>query len=240
MPGPGKPPAEWERAWLEANRECLALMVEATRRPVSDDPRPVRARYGERPSSYCWELREPLLGAARVAQAEGRLDEAMEYYLAIFRLSLHNAMYHGDFLGSGSFLYSDLCVWVASPGQTAQRVATMLREVTRIIERSPPIKAMIAVKYQVARDLIDGNPAAMDYANLDAKDRMVISLWNSWLPWERERARRILVDVSVKELERCYRLEGDAEKGSPIRVESPDRRFGRAPLRLGPAALRAA
>ena len=61
LPGPGKPPTEWELAWLKANRECLALTVEATRRPVSDDPRPIRpGDRGNLPLHY-WHLWEPLL-----------------------------------------------------------------------------------------------------------------------------------------------------------------------------------
>ena len=114
----------------------------------------------------------------------------------------------------------------------------MLREVTKTIGRPPSVTREIAAEYQLVRDLIDGNPAAMDRANLGPEDRMVIALWNRWLPWERKRAQWILANVTQSALWRWSQREVDAARGAPIPTENAtSRRFVRAPIRLGPTAL---
>ena len=212
------PPRAWELAWLKANRECLTLTLEASRRPVSDDPRPIRGQYRSGVSPKYWSLPYLLTDAARVAQVEGRLDEAMEYYLAAFRVSRHEAVYHSGHLGVGRYLYDDLCVWAARPGQTAQRVATMFREVCKATDHPPSRTGEISAEYYYVRDLIDGDPAALSRVRLAPRHVTLIALWNRWLPWERERALRLLAHLTAARLERRQEVERLAAPREPVDI----------------------
>jgi hypothetical protein len=170
------------------------------------------------PSSLGQGLDALLSVAARSAQAQGKLDEAMDDYLAELRLARRDAVYHGFYMDFGwSGDEQRLRAWAAAPGQTAERVATMLREVTKLTE--PPVSRTLDLVsyYQHVRDLIDGNATAMASERLYPADVTFITLWNRWLPWERERALRVLDWFTYDDLTACRQLE-DAlarSEGSP-------------------------
>jgi len=201
---------EREDAYVKGNEETIALVLAATRRPLGDISCPPRLEYSPRDHRILASL---LLAAARKEQREGRLDQAMERYLATLRLVRYMGYYTPDRFLFGfeeRCVYKDVLKWVVAPGQTSERVAALLRQLEELLPTLAPSCNGLKAQYILARGLIELDPAALQAAELDPREVFWLAFSARWLPWEQTRARRLLYYTMDKEVAYCLAVEGHA------------------------------
>jgi hypothetical protein len=164
-------------------------------------------------------LKDLLMSAARHDQRNGRLDQAMERYLAALRVARYMGYYTRDW---GTWwtelaLYRELQSWVALPSQTSERVAAMLRQLEELIPTLPPRSNVLKSQYVLARDLIDLNPDALQTVKLSPRAVFWIAFSTRWLPWEKTRALRIVDYKMASELAYCGAVDGNVAEWEPLR-----------------------
>jgi len=219
-----------EDAWAKANEESIAILLAATARPLGDVRCPPRLDYLRQPKPHDATLNHLLVASARLAQREGRLDDAMQRYLAALRLWRYARCYDCIRAGSGDWpefsVYEELPKWALLPGQTPGRIAAMLKELGQLIPTFPSRANAIKAEYVLARDVIDQDPDALQAIKLRPQDVFLMSLCARWYPWEVARARRVLDVVTDAELAYCRALEFDLSEGHLVPVQAyPDMRW---------------
>ncbi len=192
-PKPWKPsPAEVK--WVNANQEVIPLLVKASKgaqfvfTPSSliDDP--------SNPMNDAWkvlQMAELLSLNAQILESEGKLDDAIEQYLSIVRISkqLHSGVkcYNG-LSGSGGadtlelHVYYHLLTWGAHSGQSPERIKKAIGELEKITADMPAGAAKVKFDYLSDRQML------LDYFKGFPKENIpaMTKLWLH-LPWERAR-----------------------------------------------------
>jgi len=197
-------------AWVQANRETIARLLAATQRPLGDVGHPPRRRYSPAPTPDFFAPTYLLRTAAHVAQREARLDQAMEYYLAMLRLARYEGYYFPSLFGNDwteILAYQEIQKWSVLPGQTPARIASLLAQLEKLIPTFPSRCNALKAQYVLARDLIRLDPNAVQAVRLDSTDVFWMSLCNRWFPWEQTRALRFLDTLISRELWYCQAME---------------------------------
>jgi ABC-type transport system involved in multi-copper enzyme maturation permease subunit len=180
----GNTPAD-ESARRTAEEQAVALALEASRRPLP-------GFYASAPDATPQpaaeiHLAELVLASAEPLQAEGKLDAALDRYVAAVRIAYHAGQRSRDF-ALGNELEIRACErlrqWAAQPGQKPQRVHEALRT---IVEqwRDPP-SCCDTLKHIYLRDL-----RVLKGDREDTKRYGPNYLVFKWFPWERARAVRL-------------------------------------------------
>ena len=210
-------------AWLEANREALALTLEATRRE-SCDAFPHGAMIGR------WLERARNLGSLVIAsgqalQRDDKLDVALERYLAALRLANHfrqrtELPWDADLVERKA--REMLLAWAGDSRQTPQLLGKALDEFTQVASQLPSRTDAHKCGYlRLAPVLSGGLEEWIDQFGARREGRLL--LWSmvalQMLPWERERARRALNLVTNQELSMLREYEEKIRRGEPL----PDR-----------------
>lgn len=215
--------AAQEDAWVRANQAAIARLMTATRQPLGDVGCPPRPSYSPEPLPSYGQFAHLLLAAARLAQREANLDQAMECYLATLRLARYAGYYSRYQLLCFSYyylhqslssiesielsVYDGLRNWSALPGQRPERVTAVLKDLGELIPTFPSQSNALKVQYIVARDLIQLDPAAVQAVGLDPNDVFLMDLCDRWFSWERTRAQRFLDITTAGEIAYCQAME---------------------------------
>lgn len=228
---PVKPLTEKELAEIKAVRPALEMAMEASKRPECDfyADFPHRGMYSQNTSSHAEWLIRPMIFQARQFQSEGKLDDALDYYLAALRmkkqLDFRNP-YSSWYGGESSSVYECLPGWAAAPGQTPDRIARALKE----LQKLPP--SIDAISYAIEgnclsdRGILLDDPKFIDSVESDINSRSnqhykeqisQFELWKRFLPWERYRALRMLKEITRSNLQQvasvAHKLENNERVG---------------------------
>ncbi len=199
--------------YVQANEPAIALMLQASRREACDffDPRRL-----ESPPYFRGSL---LVDSGRVLQAEGKLDEALERYLAALRFSAHlrrRTMWPQGADRVETYVYEQLGRWAAHPQQTGQRIRKALAGLEQITANLPSPSDAIKWEYLWMQRIIAADPSALAAADMKPNDVSLMTLWARWLPWEQARARRLLNRIAARDLRRFQGIERAAVEGRRI------------------------
>jgi hypothetical protein len=180
--------------WLDAKHETIALGLKASRGKIFN---PRGAMPGP---NWIFAIAGYMTENATKLETEGRLDEALENYLAAIRISkqyrdwceiwMWSPNYSADALERD--VYARLAVWASRPKQTKQRILAardQLEQLTSHISLAHDIRQ----QYFVLRHIIEGDLtviSAFDHGKFPLLP-MPVQIWMR-LPWERERALRLL------------------------------------------------
>jgi hypothetical protein len=173
-------------AWIGANQKAMELALLASRGPLVHPIDDVPNLSG---------LQVLLMKSAAKLEEEGKLDAALAQYLASIRISIQ--FHRCNLSDRYSFnryqhelqTYAGLASWAARPHQTPARIVAALRqfeEATKHASVVDPIK----LEYVRLRTILEGGPWPSG----------PLALWLS-LPWERERALRLLNFQVFRDLE---------------------------------------
>ncbi len=205
-----------ETAWLEANREAVATVLEASRRSdcdFFDVPNPF-----DLPRQVV-RLAKLLFLSGRQLESENNLDAALERYLSTLRVAGHlrrRATLSGNADAVELWVQEYLPYWAARPGQTPERVLAAVRRTDDVLAASPPRSDCVKSHYLLARAYLDGDPQAMAHFIPDERDRLFAQATIRCLSWERTRTLRVLNVWTADAMEVCTRAETSAASGGRI------------------------
>jgi len=201
---PGSPLTEAEIAWLEENEAAIRLTLDATRRMACDFYDPTDKVFDAR------DLGRLLAASARRLESQGKLDAALERYLALLRLSAH-VRNRTRFPEIGNFVerrvYECLPFWAVHPGQTAERIRAAIVRLERLQRDVPSPSDAVKSDYLRLERLLAGPPDVASHASELTPHEAFVIWAMQWLPWERARTERVLNVFTVRELESFDRVE---------------------------------
>lgn len=181
-----------DAAWVAANEEAIALALEASRRPAGDLYSPPSDLFARDELYNLGHFGDLLSTSAAIQQREGRLDTAWERYRAAIRIARRfNRRSAGQFDVSRT-VYRALPGWAAAPGQTKERIAAAMDELSK--SALPPDAPADSIKasYLRQRRLMEADPDTISQAFRDETEALQYTLWRKLLPWEHRRALRVV------------------------------------------------
>ena len=180
-----------EIALIDANQKAIGLALRASRGTFFQ----LIDKQSELHDIECLP-RWLVIGAIKLAD-EGKLEAALENYLAAIRVV---AQVRSCVLGDAWFAdrlematYRQLTLWAARPQQTAAQIRAAGRQWNEAISRSS-LTDPIKLEYFRLRRILEGDLAAATWyrdGGTAALPPLPVMLWLE-LPWERERALRLL------------------------------------------------
>ena len=162
-----------------------------------------------------------LVHSAMKLTNEGKLDEALEQYLAAIRIATQYRdwcqfregiswdLYGADVIERD--VYACLPVWETRPDQTPERILTAQRQLKELTSHSS-LNGLIIARYLLLRRILNGDLLAISTIEGNEKRPlpMLAILWLR-LPWERARALRLLNFQTYCELQGAWRPRSSNE-----------------------------
>jgi hypothetical protein len=209
-----------KRLWLDENRDALKLCLTATERPTCafDDPsRSLNSPQRDDSQLELGRLVTLLLLSARELESEGKLDEALNRYVATLRLARHAA---GRSIVVGwswgmeieRMVSAWIPAWAAHPDQTADRINAGMQRIHQEVAQLPTLRdALLTQQYMIRHMLRDDWSQAIsrNHPAQEARTRIWIRVVEACGPWERLRAERVLDLYDASQLN-CVEMLGKA------------------------------
>ncbi len=203
--------------WLADNQKPLALALEASSKPkfefndplTSDRPTPLRAP----------ELIGLSIASGRQLQMQGKLDEAFDRLLTTLRLACQLDMTDEPREETKKYdnrIYSQFVDWAAEKGQTPERIKAAVKRLSEIDVDALRLDERVEWYYVCARHrLLDGDGVFSDVVYRRNSSESEIR-WMTLMPWERERAVRMLNLLTSTSLDRLHTMEKRIAKRQEI------------------------
>lgn len=199
-----------EKRWLAVNTEAVHISSDASKR--GDDEcvfyHPAIRRLGdsEEDVQRARHLATLLLLSARKLESENRLDEALERYIAVKRLSRHVARKPTLFQWLiGSSIEGKVAEWIpawaAHPKQTKERIKNAIKLIGDDDGDARNLADALRCEYLLLRRLIESywSDSATSVAPIQFAHQLSsnLALMQGWMPWEKARAQRLL-NISMR------------------------------------------
>ncbi len=211
--------------WVDQNRAAIATTLEASQgRLFNPAGKRLNARQPFEPAIS--QLAELMVRSAARLEDTGKLDEALDHYLAAVRVSAHLREWHAlpirqseyhyyqDYVNADS-IETAVCVrlssWAGRPGQTPERILAAARQLEQLTSNISPTSGVKLACFRVQRFLSGRFGAVPDL------DQEYMPPWTMlWfhLPWEGERALRLLNLTTRSQLDALSQAERAARNGS--------------------------
>lgn len=186
-----------EIMWVENNQPAIELALEASNREacVFDDPNSGPLDQVSFDRGY--ELADLLAYSARVLQADGKLDEAFDRYLAILRLANHcrNRGRRYMWWGANSIereAYWNLPGWAAAEGQTPNRIRNAISEVQLVVSAASSAADAFKTEHILMNRLLTADTETLGNLQLNERDQRSLIFLMYLSPWELVRTQRLL------------------------------------------------
>ncbi len=198
---------DYERLLLSENRETLEMFLAAAGRATCAFTEPSTRRSDTQPYFAVrggTALANLILVSARELESKGRLDDALDRYIAVLRFSRHVASRGALRQWVIGIEIERACgewmpLWAAHPDQTPERLNAAERRVAHELNQFPSLRDALAVEQFIDRREVAGDWKAdlRDRRPGSGWDRTSLSLFGRWFPWEKERALRVLDLIAV-------------------------------------------
>ncbi|MEN6451553.1 MAG: hypothetical protein ABFC96_13760 [Thermoguttaceae bacterium] len=212
----------WTKAFVDTNQVALSLALKASRQEsVHDDSN----APGSVSDVHAWELYRLLINSATKLEEEGKLDTALEHYLATIRFCSYLRRLDSPFGTAADPLeravYDRLRWWAVRPQQTPERLLTATRQLEQLVSDMPPGTNWIKREYTRVRRFVAGDLVAIEGSEYGVsgpanESAAPLTAFWLWLPWERTRAVRLLNLLTRRQLEELSEAESDARAGRRI------------------------
>lgn len=156
-------------------------------------------------------LSRGVVGHAVKLEGQGKLDAAFDCYQTAIRISFHlrDLNFADDASRVEMSVYAHLSAWATHPGQTPERIVDAVRKLEQLTSNVSVING-IKVAYLRMQRAIEGDPNAMNAEKFPKPE--FTTFWLR-LPWERERALRLLNEQTRAELTAASDMEQAVRKG---------------------------
>ena len=202
-----------DRGRREAEAKAIELALEASRYPLPGFCPDVSAPgwsvdYAE------MRLAELVFASGVTLQGDGKLDAALERYLAADHIALHvrQCWPFASFASSCDVRIGEqLTYWAAERGQTSGRVLKALRAFDE--HGRNPSMSCEELKYWYMQTLhtLEGDPEhGLNTSYYGVSDYLATT---RWLPWERVRAVRILNKLTAAQFAGCREFDAAMDAG---------------------------
>lgn len=182
-------------------------------RPGPDEHRFTYRGYGE------MKLAEAVFADGIKCQADGKLDAALDRYLAANHIALHVrqiSLFPEDTFVFEIRVCERLTIWAAERGQKSRRVLKAMRAFQE--QRCNSLANRLEYWYQPIRRTLEGD-RQNESAAYPLSDSPNFSQWSMiarWLPWERNRAVRALNWLTAAEIERDRQIDVAIAAGGAV------------------------
>ena len=201
----------------ETADEAMELIVEASRRPECND---VAMSFSEvTRSDAMQDLAAPILDEGMHLLDQGDLDGAAEQYLTALQMAQQLYQHTTQpmaIAGIEQDALSALVNWSVAPGQSEERIVSVIREVERLVGDFVPVENAIKAHYVQASNAIEGDLDDMFRWLGTGRREFTAPLLIHWLPWERARAQRNLRQVAVTRIDWCHHAKEDLIAGRQV------------------------
>jgi hypothetical protein len=217
--------------WLKKNEAVLALALQISRRPGQTGLG--MAWHGQSADGFYDNVGYLVLLSGRQLESQGKLDAALERYLAVLRMAAQLRGPGWSAIANQFELMVDesLWLWATRPGQTPQRIAAAIQAVAQIAAARKSPREFIESDYRRARAYLAIDPDLVGALATDENTIELVNFYARWLPWERARALRALNVMAAEELEKCRQAEVAGSSSYLLRPSD----LGLAPGMEGPA-----
>jgi hypothetical protein len=214
-----------ESAWVKANDEALALLLEASRREscTLDDPAKSSDDTELRNED---ELLRLILASGRELEREGQLDAALDRYIAALRMISHwqqhktaNA-YMDSTIFEIDLVFRELRRWAAQAGQTPERIKAAIDRLSAVDSSVLHLEEGVKSNYIRARRVLDGDSADMAVL-VSERPYFTLLLLRLRMPWEKEREMRGQKESTVSLLEYLKEFRANLSRGEEIGSHLP-------------------
>jgi len=201
---------EWQDLLVEASRQKSPWMPEA---PKASWQISFTIRQLATESLDVW---------ATASQQEGQLAEALEAYLTALRVANHfdqcapALQVDARHPSIRCQALAGLRSWAGAAGQTAEQIRAAIHRLEEIHAAQPAPSARLRPWYAAVSLAIRDLPAALDADAIRGSSIGREEWIASRLPWERERALRLLDLIASIEVDRAGEIEQDLQKNYPI------------------------
>jgi hypothetical protein len=205
---------ELDVGWLRNNSKTLDLLLEATEKPrcIVANPLSVNDAAELRHSG---EMAVLMISSAREFELNGQLAEAMQRYFATLKMlaqwNNHSLPFTSNFNARHArAVFRRLRKWGAAPNQTRDQIAAAIKELEQLGENTMRWSDGVRSLYIVARRFLSGDEsAAFIFMISRGSGRVELRgsrLWGKLMPWENERAMRMLNLLTSTALGRMDRI----------------------------------
>jgi hypothetical protein len=222
--------ADADRDWLQSNESCLKLLLEASRRPTCALNNP-ETMQDSGLFSGTFEFFPLLIESGRQLEAEGKLDEALDRYIAALQMVSHwtafEPAYNYQMLwierGAAQVLY-ELPFWAAQAGQTPERIGKAIEMLKAadgsILHVSDGIKSNYILQQRAAH----GDESASDILYQNSRgDIFGRILRGKFMPDEQAYQSRLINLISNESLEIVDKVRSSIETHGNVVAYLPQR-----------------
>jgi hypothetical protein len=207
-----------EIEWVKANQDIIPLVVEASKGQINIFTPSSLVEGPSNPMRCAWSVSQLgglLFMNAIMQESDGKLDAAIEQYLAALRISkqLHSSGRVCDSTNQELHIYYQLPLWAARSGQTSERIKKAIVELEKITADMPAGAAKVKFDYLQARQqLLEG------FEGFPKGAVPALTAFWLYLPWERARALRLLNVITRDDLRSMENTERWAVLGNKLQV----------------------
>ncbi len=209
----GNVPPDLE-AFLSQNDAALQLTLEASSRATCFFE-PGESIEGTKADSTLYWL---LLGSAWQKEATGRYVEAFDRYLAALRMAGHLSLQNNRLDGNGQFIFAQMQQWSTHTDLTPEQIRTSIEKLAAIDSNILHTDDRLKARYLLARrailddpllrsEALSANPGARRNQQGPAHPFADDFLWGRLMPWENDRAARLLSLLTWTALERIESMQ---------------------------------
>lgn len=219
----------------ETADEAMELIVQASRRPECND---VAMSFSEVTRFDAMQaLGSPILDEGKRLQDQGDLDGAAEQYLTALQMARQLYQHTTQpmaIAGIEQDALSALVDWSVAPGQSEERIVSVIREVEELVGDFVPVENTIKANYVQALSAVEGDLDDMFRWQGNGRRELTAPLLIYRLPWEQARARRNLRQATWMEMNMCQRAKEDLRAGRQIALTAYNPAVDSMWLRMNP------
>jgi hypothetical protein len=198
------------KKWLEENQESLDLILEAAQRESCAFLDLAGTTYDQSLGVFKpWKMSDLLLFSARKLESENKLDEALERYIATFRLGRHVAQ-RGRALSQWNYgqsiqyqTFNWIRLWAGHPQQTRQLLKQAIDQIRTETNAYPSQAEAITIQNGVLRRTFIEEPnilLAHFSSSSEPQKEIFLAMLLRFCPWERTRSVQLLELFTIDEL----------------------------------------
>jgi ABC-2 family transporter protein len=204
-----RPFTNQQRDFLKKNAEPLAMVLQASQ----------GANCAFR-DSKTYPLNFLVNLSGHELEAEGKLDDALDRYIASLRIALHFEELGRDIVSSRKDIFQEIVKWAAHQDQTPERIRTAIEKLQALKAADDVFANSIKNQYLLQRRWMLGDknadPFFSPYGMQSLATAAVIDMV---MPWERWRAVRALNVVTARILALLQQLQFSLDARQPNETE---------------------